>query len=230
MNNATPRKRTLKIYTDGSQGPYASSWGFLVENPDMVLFHGSAPELVNTSTLAEALSILKAMDYLIQKEIKHQFVTIYTDCQPLIKIIPKKGRTAKKQKNTLFGKLVKEIYHLSRQLKENHTFVRIEYTKAHNTSLSQETVFNRMVDYTVRQTMRNSCEIRQAYSWKKKLSKKIIKMFLGSKEEQYWIDTQQWKHLTINKLEGSKAKDLKNRVIRDVQANMKKRDLIQKAS
>ena len=230
------KEEPLRFYTDGSVGKSSASWGFLVKEKDtqsvinkekeIKIYHGSAPKFINSSTLAETLAIIKVLDYVEQKNISHREVIIYTDCKTLTHVVQKSGINRKR--HSLFGKMFLQLFNKIESLQERKVRVKIRYTKAHHCSLEETTVFNRMVDYTVRKTMRDTEEKRSKYSWKKKLTEQISSFFLGEKESMFWVDNGKWSQLHILELNGKSARTLRTKVTQDITGNIQQRAAINK--
>ncbi len=217
----------LNIYTDGSASEKSSSWGFLANLPKPVMKLGLLPSFVSSPSAAEAMSIVKALEYLINTDTQNlKTVKIYTDCQSFTSVIHGKIRSSH-DLCPITVALKKQIKYLAKALRfEKKIYVKISFVRAHTLlETSEKVICNRIVDLSVRKLMRkNRLEVIAAEERRKlwdKVKVVIYKNFLQREEVNYWIAHGGWNYLPEEQVPLQTIRLMKTEAYNDVQHNLK---------
>ena len=217
-------KPELTIFTDGSRSEETSSWGFLFKDEKKpLMFVGLCPKFFKNICSAEALSILKALEFIQSSNKTHLSVIIYTDSLMFTHILNKKIKNSSKGCQLTLA-LKRQIKAIAKQLKHNRGIdVKIQYVKAHTQKTDSTSLGNRTVDFYVRRLMKKHRRfiLRKEVTLTEKISKFFYTNLFQQMEESYWVDAGAWKALSGVRIPPKKVLQQKNTIIQWTAENQK---------
>lgn len=145
----------MRIYTDGAcfPNPGNGSWSFVVlDDNEEIVFKKNSVELNTTNNRMECKAIIEAMKWVIDSNLEHIDITIYSDSQLIVNTYNTwmhkwSERGWKKKKSGVKNlDLVKELYNLKQIVN-----VELTWVKGHSGILGNE-----LADYLCSSSFRNN--------------------------------------------------------------------------
>lgn len=147
-------KSVIKIYTDGSchTQQLIGAWAAIILiGDDKVVLKGTEHE--TTHNRMELLGIIKAVDYLKEKELTNNIIEVYSDSQYAVKLLSRKERLKVNNYITKKGTPIQNVDLVQTLINQIETYdLSFVKVKAHQ---KDGDVINREVDLIVRKLVRN---------------------------------------------------------------------------